>query len=55
MPVASGALEVLDSDVFSGNLEDQRKIGAQEINALAVSPDMDARIVPLRNRAARRH
>ena len=35
-------------------LEHQRQIGTQEINALAVSPDMDTVAVPLRHRAGRR-
>ena len=42
MPVAAGAFHVLDGDVLDGQFENQRQIGAQQIDALAVGPDMNA-------------
>ena len=42
MAVAAGALHMLDRDVLQRQFEHQRKIGAQEIDALAMGPDMDA-------------
>ena len=53
--VASGAFEMFDGDVLDGNLEHQRHVGAQQIDALAVGPDMDAVAGPLRDCAGWRH
>ena len=53
--VAAGAFEMLDRDVLRRQFQDQREIVAQEIDALAVGPDMDAVLaVPLRHRAGGR-
>ena len=40
--VAAGALHMLDGDVLERQFENQRQIGAQKIDALAVGPDVDA-------------
>ena len=54
VPVAAGALHMLDRDVLDRQFENQRQIGAQKIDALAVGPDMDAVAVPPRHGAGRR-
>ncbi|MGY4293377.1 hypothetical protein ACVWXN_001472 [Bradyrhizobium sp. i1.4.4] len=54
VPVAAGPLHMLDDDVFGRQLEHDRKIGAQQIDALAVCPDMDTIAVPSRHGAGRR-
>jgi hypothetical protein len=46
MPIAAGALDVLHGDVLDRHSQYQRKVGAQEIDALTVGPDMDALAVP---------
>ena len=52
--VAAGAFHMLDRDVLDRQFEHQREIGAQQIDALAVGPDVDAVAGPLRHRAGRR-
>ncbi len=54
MPVAAGALHMLYDNVFERQCEHQREIGAEKINPLAVSPDVDALSGPLRDGAGRR-
>ncbi len=54
MPVAAGALHMLDGDVLERQFEHQRKIGAEKINPLAMGPDLDALSGPLCNGAGRR-
>jgi len=49
--VAAGAFHMFDGDVLDRQLENQRQIGAQEIDALTMGPDVDAVSVPLRHRA----
>ncbi len=45
---------MFDRDVVGGKLEHQRKIGTQEIDALAMGPDLYFLAVPLRHGAGRR-
>ena len=54
MSVAAGAFHMLDRDVLDRQFEHQREIGAQQIDALAVGPDVDAVAAPLRHGAGRR-
>ena len=54
VPIATRALHMLDRDVLDRQFENQREVGAQEIDALAVGPDMNAVAVPLRHGAGRR-
>ena len=54
MPVAAGALHMLDDNVFDRQFEHQREIGAEKIDPLAVGPDVDAPSAPLRDGAGRR-
>jgi hypothetical protein len=52
--VTAGAFHVFDHDVLGRQFQDQRKIGPEQIDALAVGPDMDAVAAPLRHGTGRR-
>jgi len=54
VPIAAGALHMLDRDVLEGQFENEREIGAEKIDPLAVAPDVDALSGPLRHGAGRR-
>ena len=54
MAVAAGALHMLDRDVLDRQFEHEREIGAEQIDPLAVGPDVDAISGPLRHGAGRR-
>ena len=55
VPIAAGAFHMLDRDVLDRQFQNQREIGAEKIDPLAVGPDVDAVLRgPLRHGAGRR-
>ena len=55
LAVAARAFDMLDHAAPGRQAEDQRKVGAQIVDALAVRPHPDRATGPLRDRARRRH
>ena len=53
--IAAGAFDMLDRDVLGRQFEHEGEIGPQQVDSLAVSPDMHTVTVPLRDGAGRGH